>query len=114
VQAAGKKCTGPIGVPVGRIMQDFGEKMLTDWADSNFGFKKGTSAKIVKIAELIIDRQKLAKLAIEKGWTKAQLASAKTKNAVAIAQLASEVIVSLFEQEFTEFDRSLQLLLGRR
>jgi hypothetical protein len=112
VQAAGKKCTGPIGVPVGRIMQDFGEKMLTDWADSNFGFKKGTSAKIVKIAELIIDRQKLAKLAIEKGWTKAQLASAKTKNAVAIAQLASEVIVSLFEQEFTEFDRSLGLPPG--
>lgn len=112
MEAAGKKCVGPIGVPIGRILQDFGEKTLTDWADKNFGFKRGTSAKIVKIAELIIDKQKLAKIAKAKGWTDAQLASARVKNAVAIAQLISEVVVSLFEQEFNEFDRSLGLPPG--
>lgn len=111
-EALGGKCSGPIGVPVGRILQDFGEKSLTDWADKNFSLKKGTSAKIVKVAELIIERQKLAKLAIERGWSKAQLTAAKTKNAVAIAQLVSEVIVSIFEQELTEFDQSIGLPPG--
>jgi hypothetical protein len=111
-EASGGTCSGPIGIPVGRILQDFGEAALTDWGDKTFGFERGTTAKIVRVAELIVDKQKLSKLAVERGWTKEQLAAARTKNAVAIAQLISEVVVSIFEKELGEFDKSLGLPPG--
>jgi hypothetical protein len=139
---ASGNCRGTYAVPVGRILQTFGEEKLFAWSDTTLGVKPGTTAKLVRIATLSIDLAKDLQqlnsfvnteryntfIAIGTGqigvddavayldeldsYEAAAKQRITDKRAVAIAQLASEVVVSLFSSQFASFDDSVGLPSG--
>ena len=95
----GGKCTGIIGIPIGKVLENYGEGLVYNWADQQMGLKPGTTAKVVTIYQLIDKSQKVTGLA-------------KDKLKVQAAQLISALVVSYFSQDFSTFDKAAQLPAG--
>ena len=93
-------CSGKVAVSIGRVLENYGEKFITDWADKQFGLKKGTAAKIVQVARLLLDQNKITNPAMLQA------------NKLAISALVASIIVDYFSPELAQADKALGLPPG--
>lgn len=129
-----ENCAGGFsGVPVGRILENWGIETIASWGDRQFGFQAGTTFKFIQAIQLISTIQRLRATGnnlreflnvtefdptvSDEEWYSAQddlTKSDKLLNAAEaeLAQLAGEIVSNLFKSQLADADQSLGLPQG--
>lgn len=133
-QSTQKGCAGGIiAVPVGRILENWGISSIAAWGDKQFGFKAGTTMKFIQAVQLISTIQRLTSSYNYFGqelkfindndlWNTDYAdyimagAAQNQKLLVAakgqLAQLAGQIVTSLFSNQLSDADKGLGLPAG--